>query len=170
MMLRPLGLLGQLATSDFALRRLGRTTQALGVLVIALFVVDVDWTPGRVLLLLVTPLCGAVIFASIFVATAAATFWLVEGGEFANAFTYGGNYLATWPMTVFDTVVRRFFTFVIPGAFVAYLPTLALLGRPDPNGMPAWASWSSPVAAAATAGVAAIVWRLGVRHYVGAGS
>jgi ABC-2 type transport system permease protein len=117
-----------------------------------------------------TPLCGAVIFGSVFVATAAATFWLVEGGEFANAFTDGGNYLASWPLSVFHTVVRTFFTFVLPGAFVAYLPTLALLGRSDPTGLPGWASWCAPLAAVAAATAAGLVWRAGVRHYVGAGS
>ena len=38
----------------------------------------------------------------------------VEGTEFANAFTYGGNYLASLPFTIFQVTVRRFFTFVIP--------------------------------------------------------
>jgi ABC-2 type transport system permease protein len=66
--------------------------------------------------------------------------------------------------------VRRFFTFVVPGAFVAYLPTLALLGRTDPAGLPGWLSWSGPLAAVIAGIAASLLWHTGLRHYVGAGS
>jgi ABC-2 type transport system permease protein len=170
MLLRPLSALGQLVTSDFSLRRIGRALTGLAVLVAAIGYAHIDWTPARVLLLLVTPIAGCAIFCSIFVAAAAVSFWLVEGTEFANAFTYGGNYLASLPFTIFHVAVRRFFTFVVPAAFVAYLPTLALLGRSDPTGLPGWLSWSGPLAAVLAAGAASLLWRVGLRHYVGAGS
>ncbi len=169
-LLRPLSALGQLVTSDFSLRRLGRVGMGLGVLVVALSVADVQWTAGRVLLVVVTPLAGAVIFGAVFVATSTIGFYVVEGMEFANAFTYGGSYLSAFPFTVFGSVVRRFFTFVVPAAFVAYLPALALLGRPDPAGLPDWLSWCAVPTAAAAAAAAALIWRSGLRHYVGAGS
>lgn len=169
-LLRPLSALGQLVTSDFALRRLGRVGSSIVVLALALSVVDVQWTPARVLLLLVTPLAGAVIFSAVFVATATIGFFVVEGTEFANAFTYGGNYLSAFPFTVFGSALRRFFTFVVPAAFVAYLPTLALLGRPDATGLPSWLSWCALPAAGLAAAAAGWIWRVGLRHYVGAGS
>jgi ABC-2 type transport system permease protein len=40
---------------------------------------------------------------------------------------------------------------------------------PDPTGLPAWLPWASPVAAVAAAAAAGLVWRSGIRHYVGAG-
>ncbi len=169
-LLRPLSALGQVISSDFSLRRLGRVVTSTVILVLALASVDIDWTPAHALLLLITPIAGAVIFGAVFVATAAVSFWLVEGTEFANAFTYGGNYLASFPFTVFSTAIRRFFTFVIPAAFVAYLPVVALLGRPDPLGLPQWLAWSGLPVAALAAALAGLVWRTGVRHYVGAGS
>lgn len=169
-MLRPLSALGQLVTSDFSLRRLGRVAFSLLVLATAVVAVDIDWTPARLALLLTTPIAGAVIFSAVFVATSAIGFWLLDGTEFANAFTYGGNYVASFPFTVFGSFVRRTFTFVIPVAFVAYLPALALLGRDDPMGLPGWLSWSGiPVALLAWA-VALLGWRSGLRHYTGAGS
>jgi ABC-2 type transport system permease protein len=169
-LLRPLSALGQLVTSDFSLRRLGRIGSGVVVLVIALAGADVDWTPARALLVVVTPLAGGVIFGAVFVATCTIGFHVVEGMEFANAFTYGGNYLSSFPFNIFGTFIRRFFTFVVPAAFVAYLPTLALLGRSDPAGLPTWLSWSAVPAALIAAAAAGWIWRLGLRHYVGAGS
>jgi ABC-2 type transport system permease protein len=170
MLLRPLSALGQMLTSDFSLRRVGRCAFGLVVLVAAVVNAHLDWTPARAALLAITPLAGGAIFAAVFVTTATASFWLVEGTEFANAFTYGGNYLASMPFTIFDRLVRTFFTFVVPAAFVAYLPALALLGREDPLGMPAWLSWSGPLVALLSVAVSLLVWRVGLRHYTGAGS
>jgi ABC-2 type transport system permease protein len=53
---------------------------------------------------------------------------------------------------------------------VAYQPALALLGRADPLGLPAWAGFVSPLVALVAAGAAAVGWRAGIRHYRSTGS
>ncbi len=70
--------------------------------------------------------------------------------EFANAFTYGGNTMTQYPMTIFPREVLKGLTFLVPVAFVNWYPCLYLLDRPDPFGMPSWFSVLSPVAAAIT--------------------
>ncbi|HVE62469.1 MAG TPA: ABC-2 family transporter protein [Mycobacteriales bacterium] len=169
MLLRPLPLLGQLVTSDISLRRLGRTAIALVVLAYALPTAVADWTPAKLLLVLVTPIAGAAVFAALFVCAAALQFWLVDGGEVANAFTYGGSYVSQYPSSVLHVLLRSFFTFVVPASFVAYLPTLVLLDRSPPTGLPAALGWCAPLAAMAMSVVAAAWWRQGIRHYTGAG-
>jgi len=141
----------------------------LPVLVVVLFQVEVDWTAARVGLLVLAPLSGAVIFGSLFVAAGAVSFWLLDGREVGNALTYGSGYLAQWPTGVLGPVLGRFFTFVVPAAFTGYLPALALLGRENPAGLPDWLPWASPLAALLSAAAAGLLWRTGVRHYVGAG-
>jgi ABC-2 type transport system permease protein len=53
---------------------------------------------------------------------------------------------------------------------VNYLPVTWVLGRPDAVGLPGFARFLSPVAAAALAVVAAAVWQSGIRHYRSTGS
>lgn len=169
LLLRPLSLLGQVAAADVQLRRLGRVTVALIVLAIALGRSDVDWTPARAVLLVLAPLAGAAIFAALFVVAGSVSFWVLDGREIGNSLTYGSGYLAQYPIGVLGPVLGRFFTFVVPAAFTAYLPALALLGKDDPGGLPGWLPWASPLAALVAAGLAALCWRSGIRHYVGAG-
>lgn len=169
-LLRPLPVLAQLVTSDVSLRRIGRTAAGAVVLTIVLPLNDIAWTPEQVLLLGMTIVAGTAIFAALFVCAAAVQFWLVEGSEFANAFTYGGSYAAEYPASIFALPVRVLFSFVIPSAFVAYLPTLALLNMPGPPGLPSWLGWCSPAMATLTWAVALLGWRAGIRHYTGAGS
>jgi ABC-2 type transport system permease protein len=169
-MLRPLSVFGQLATADITLRRLGRTATGFVILAVAIPVSNVDWTPAKVGLVVMTVLAGTGIYGGLIVAGAAVQFWLVEGGEFASAITYGGNYAAQYPASVYHPVVRVLFSFVVPAAFVAYLPVLVLLDKPGPAGLPQWLGWCTPLAAAAVWAVAMWTWRAGLRHYSGTGS
>jgi ABC-2 type transport system permease protein len=66
--------------------------------------------------------------------------------------------------------VRRFFTFVVPLAFVSYEPALYLIGRPDPLGLPDMVRLLSPLAAVIMALLARYGWAQGVRHYQSTGS
>lgn len=168
-LVRPLGSLFQVVSSDFALRRLGKVLQGLAVLAVALTQLDVDWTAGRIAVLAAMVPAGAVIFAGVWVVFATIAFWLVESIEVANAFSYGGNFLAQYPINVFGPWLRRLVIFVVPLAFVAYFPSLYVLGKPDPLGAPDAVQFAFPLAALGSVAAAAVVWRGAVRHYRSAG-
>ncbi len=167
---RPLGVLPQLLTSDLQLRRLGRAAVGVVVLAVVLAQGHVEPTPLNALLVLGTPLIGATIISSIWVVTCSVSFWVIEGRELANAFTYGSQLTTAYPVTVFGPLLRRLLCYAVPSAFVAYFPALALLDRPDPLGLPHVLRYASPLVAVAAVLVAALVWRTAVRHYQGAGS
>ncbi|HET9255478.1 MAG TPA: ABC-2 family transporter protein [Pseudonocardiaceae bacterium] len=170
LLLRPLPAMAQICVSDFALRRLGKVATSLAVLGYVLAVSDITWTPLRVAILLITPLTGVALLGAVWVAATATTFWLVEGQELPNAVTYGSGMFTSYPVSVFSGWLLRLMAFVVPGAFVAYYPALAILGKPDPLGLPPVLRYSAPLVAVLAAGVAALVWRAGLRHYVGTGS
>ncbi|NAZ81617.1 ABC transporter permease [Kineococcus sp. R8] len=169
-LLRPASLLGQLATSEVSLKRLGRVGVALAVLVVALPRTDAPADLRTAALLVTATVGGTAVFAAVFVLAGALQFWLVEGAEAVNSITYGGSNAASYPASVFPDPLRWAFTYVVPATFVAYLPVLTLLGLPGPAGSPSWLGWCSPAAALVVAGVAGLAWRAGVRYYTGAGS
>ena len=169
-LIRPLGTLFQLFAGDFQLRRIGRALTAFGTLVYVLSISDIHWSPATVLLLVLTPLAGAVIFGAIFVAANSVSFWFVDARELANTVTYGGSYLTSYPITVFTDWVRVLLAYIVPGAFVAYYPALTLLDHPDPLGAPTWLGWLATPVALLAATAAALIWRNAVRHYRGTGS
>ncbi|MFI7437523.1 ABC transporter permease [Micromonospora haikouensis] len=169
-LLRPLGALPQLLLMDLPLRKASRAVFGLAVLLVALARAGIEWTPGRVALAVVAPLAGVVFFGSVFVATATVSFYWTESGELANSITYGGRDFTSYPVTIFDGWFRAAFAYGMGFAFVSYQPALALLGRADPLGLPAWVGWASPAVALVAAALAAAAWRVGVRHYRSTGS
>jgi ABC-2 type transport system permease protein len=167
---RPLGTLGQVVTTDIAIRQAGGIAQGAAVFVYALVRLNIDWTVDRAILLPVMIVSAFFIFCSIYVATNAVAFWTTDAREVANSFTYGGQYVTQFPMNIFGTWFRRIFGFVIPLAFVNYFPSLHLLGKADPLNAPVMFRFASPFVAALTVVVAAVVWRVSVRHYRSTGS
>lgn len=168
MLTRPVPLLVQVCADRFAIRRLGRITQALAVFGYGAW--WVDWTPSKCGVAALMVVSSCLIFFSFFVAFSCIQFWTLDSTEFANAFTYGGNTMTQYPMTIFPREVLKGLTFVVPVAFVNWYPCLYLLDRPDPFGMPPWFAVFSPVVAALTLTVAGLAWRTGVRHYTSTGS
>ncbi|MFC9241211.1 ABC transporter permease [Streptomyces decoyicus] len=170
LLLRPVPVFAQIAADRFALRRLGRITQAVLVLGWSLPLLQVDWTVGRVLMVPLMAVCGAAIFAAVFTAGAAFQFWAQDAAEVQNSFTYGGNAMLQYPPTVFARELVRGVTFLVPLAFVNWLPALRLLGHPDPLGLPGWVDFMGPVVAALMCAGAGLAWRLGLRAYRSTGS
>ncbi|MFH8891300.1 ABC transporter permease [Streptomyces sp. NPDC054904] len=170
MLVRPVPVLAQVAADRFALRRLGRIVQGLGVLTWAVSALDVDWTVGKVLLVPVMILAGAGIFGAVMVAGAAFQFAAGDAAEVQNSFTYGGCTMLQYPPTVFAKDLLRGVTFIVPLAFVNWLPALYVLGRPDPLGLPQWAAFVSPLVAFLVFLPASLAWRAGVRSYRSTGS
>lgn len=170
MMVRPVPLFAQVCADDFALRRLGRITQAAVVLALAAVVIDVDWTWLRAAMVPYLIVCGTGIFLAIFTLGAALQFWTTDGSEAANAFTYGGSTVTQYPLTIYPTELVKALTFVIPVAMVNWYPSLYILGRPDPFGFPTALQFASPVAVLGLGLLAALAWRTGVRRYRSTGS
>jgi ABC-2 type transport system permease protein len=166
---RPLPVLLQLMTSDFQLRRVGRLAFALIALAAAFVLTDIDWDPGKALLFLITPLAGAAIFAALFVGAGAVQFWLVDGRQFGNAFTYGGRYVASMPGAAMFLPLQVFFTFVVPATLVAYAPSLVLLELDGPAGIPSWTGWLGLPAAVVLWALMLLLWRAAIKKYTGAG-
>jgi ABC-2 type transport system permease protein len=169
-LIRPVGVLWQLLATEFAPRRLGRTVQPLVVLVISLTLVDVDWGPAPVGLVLVTIVSSTAIFGAIWVVTSSLAFWTVETQELANSFTYGGDFLTDYPIDVLAGWLRRLVIFVVPLASVGYLPAVGLFDKPMPYDLPRAAAWSGPFVAVAVTLLARGVWGLAIRHYRSTGS
>ncbi|MGW2958288.1 ABC transporter permease [Streptomyces sp. NPDC001220] len=170
LLVRPAPVLAQLGADHFALRRLGRVVQGGLVLGYALSAVDVEWTAAKVLLVPVTVISGAVIFCALFLAGATFQFLAQDAAEVQNAFTYGGTTLLQYPPTVFGRDFVRGVTFLLPLAFVNWVPAAYVLGRPYPLRLPEWTAWSPPLVAAVCCVLAGLAWRAGLRSYRSTGS
>ncbi len=169
LLVRPRSTALQVAGREFQLRG-GRLAQGILVLAWAVTAVGVNWTVARAGLLLATIAGGTCVFLGLFVLQATLSFWTIETLEIMNTVTYGGTETAQYPLDIYRTWFRRFFTFVVPLACVSYLPALAILGRPSPAGTPEALLWLAPLVGVAFLAIALRAWRFGEKHYLSTGS
>lgn len=169
LLIRPRGSLFQVVTANFQLRRIGKAVQAFAVLGLALGFLEIGWTFERAAMLVLMIPAATVLFVSVWVAAICVVFWTVDGRESANAFTYGGNFLTQFPFDIYDRWLQQLLVYVVPLAFISYLPAAFLLGKSEPLGLPSWLGLLSPLVAAAGAAAAALIWGRAVRHYRSAG-
>jgi ABC-2 type transport system permease protein len=169
-LLRPVNVTLQVLGSDFALRRLARIAQGGLVLGFALLRADIHWTAPKSLFVPVIVASLVCFFGALFIIGSTITFWTVESIEAVNIFTYGGAEMMSYPMSVYNKWLRRFFTFVLPGIFMNYYPALYILDKPDPFAMPAFAPFLCPVVGVGMLLAALLFWEYGIRHYQSTGT
>jgi ABC-2 type transport system permease protein len=170
LLLRPVNITLQVLGSDFVIRRLGQIIQGVVIFGFALTLVDIHWTPAKLVYLPIVWTSLVCFFGGLFIIGATITFWTVESVEVVNIFTYGGNEMMSYPMHIYPDWLRRFFTFIIPAAFLNYYPALYFLDKSDPFNLLPIASFLAPLAGFGTLIVALAFWRFGIKHYQSTGS
>jgi ABC-2 type transport system permease protein len=169
-LIRPWDTFFLILADEFPLRRFGRLGQAVLVLGFAFRSVGLRWTWGRALYLPLVLCSGCAFYLAVIIVQATACFWTVQAVEFTNIFSYGGTMMASYPLEIYADWFRKFFTFIVPLAFVSYFPALYLLEKPDPLGFPRWFAFLTPPVCLAVLGLAIAFWHYGVRHYQSTGS
>jgi ABC-2 type transport system permease protein len=169
-LLRPVPIIWQVLSSDLTLRRIGRILLGIVIFVAALRFNDLDWTLVKVIYLPFVVMGMVLFFGGLFMIGSSITFWTIEAIEAVNILTYGGSFLISYPMSIYQEWLRRIFTFVIPAIFLNYYPALYFLDKPDPFNFPFVAHFLAPVAGAVVFALALVFWRFGLEHYQSTGS
>jgi ABC-2 type transport system permease protein len=83
-----------------------------------------------------------------------------------NIFTYGGTEVGQFPLSIYPSLLRHLFTFLIPIACVNYLPATLLFGHESVS--PAF--WFLPLVGVIFLASMLQFWEFGVKHYRSTGS
>lgn len=126
----------------------------------------VDWTPWRVALAVLLLISSIVIKLSINLATNAACFWLQSPSPmFAFALHQVGE-LARFPLSIYPFALKAVLGLALPFAFISFFPIAYLLDSGPSHRL----GLLTPLIAAYCAGMAALIFRRGLRRYESAGN
>lgn len=168
-LVRPFNPLLQLMTSRFWLGSFGDIIGGVAILAVAVSIVDIDWSPAAVGYLLLAVVGGALLESSLQLALASLNFRLLSARAFQttvdNIFSTFGNY----PMRIFGGATKAALTFVLPLAFMAYLPATVLLDRTDELSISPWFAYLAPLVGGVWFAAAYRIWVWQMRSYSSAG-
>lgn len=171
LLVRPLPTIIQLLGMELTLRRAGRLLLGLSVGGWAVARLAAEGAvAGHLWWLLVPALAGGTLtFLAIFLLQAAASFFTIEGLEFMNAFSYGGQQAASYPLTAYRKFIQAIFLAFLPIGSSLYLPVCRILGKQGIAGLADWLHGLGPLTALPFAVLAWLVWQWAERHYSSAG-
>lgn len=170
LLMRPRSVVLQLLGHELALRRVGRLSQGIVVMVWGASQIDLAWSFGDVVFLLFIFASGIAFFSALIILQATLAIWTVESLEIMNTVTYGGVQMAQYPMDIYSEWLRTTFTFIIPLACISYFPVLLLLDKPDSLGTSQLFQGLSPLLGFTFLGVSLLAFHMGIRKYTSTGT
>ena len=127
---------------------------------------EIAWTPWRAALAVLLLLSAIVIKLSINLATNAVSFWLSSPTPLFGFAVHQIGDLARFPLSIYPMALKAVLGVALPFAFISFFPVAYLLG----TGSSRWVGLLTPLVAVYCAGVAAVVFRRGLRRYESAGN
>lgn len=168
LLIRPWSSLFILLTRNVDLVRLGGVLQ--GGIILFLSVTALARAgvlgPRQILILLLLPWSGMLIFLSLGLATAALAFWLGRIDEFQVFTLYAPQNAVYYPLTIYPRWLQGVLFGLLPVAFVNYVPIRYILGK---GGSP-WDLLLTPLVALFSLLLALRLWEQGEKHYTSTGS
>jgi ABC-2 type transport system permease protein len=168
-LIRPMPVYRQILLYTFPLNALGDSFSALLLFAFAITRVHLAWTPLMVLYL------AAAVVGGMLLEAAVQTFVSILAFRFTIAvavFMWFDRMIATfgnYPFSILPLAARVVLTYVLPVAFVAYLPAAVLTGRVASTGVPEWLAYASPAVGPLLYVLARYAWYRALRHYESVG-
>lgn len=160
-LIRPLPAMLQLMFGSFRVAVFGDVLGGVILLVVALTIAEVDWSTAKVAFLVASIMGSAALTGAFQLAPAALTFRYLQTSTLRAFFENLFSQFSGYPLSLFERRVRALLTFLVPVAFVAWVPGAVLLDRTDTLPFPAWVAWSSPLVGIV---LLAGAWRLFIRE------
>ncbi len=120
------------------------------------------WT---VLFFVVMILCGGLLYLSLLLICATATFWLIGVDTELMFMVVSFNDFARFPLTIFPGGLRFILTWLLPYAFTGFFPATFLMGTSGPSSL----YWAVLPLTATLGVVAYAFWVQGLRRYQSSG-
>ncbi len=162
---RPVNIFFYFVSEVFDVKGIGQFCFGLGTLIYAWNHLAIPVTFITVAQTVLFLLAASLFMISIMNFAAATCFWIQNSGYIMVIMFRFKDY-AKYPASIFNTVFRFIFTFVIPIAFIAFYPSLVLL-RSDNVPL---LSWLSPLIGLIFFFLSCKFWIYGARKYDGTGS
>lgn len=129
LLIRPRSIIIQVFGSDIAYQKLGKAIISLGLFIYASIHILDNFSFLKILLLIFMLIGSFIMILSILIIGAVFCFKTIKNLEFVNIFTNGTRNIGNYPMGIYNKVVRKIFTFIIPLSLLNYYPLEYLSGR-----------------------------------------
>lgn len=168
-LVRPIHPFFHFMTTKFDVGAFGQLLFSIIAVILAYTHLGLHWQIWQWLVFLGAVIGGVLIQGGLLIAISAMAFWTTRSEQFYWTVMWPAKSLINYPLSIFPRAVQFFMMFIIPFAFVNYLPSLLLLGKSSGDFASYWGFFALFV------GIVFFwlcyqLWMRGLDHYKGAGS
>ncbi|MET9499456.1 ABC-2 family transporter protein [Streptomyces sp. NPDC006552] len=167
-LLRPLPLFRQVQLSWLSVNALGDLIVAVIMFGCAVSWFDLTWTLWRVIMLVAGILGGFFMEGAVLVVMSSITMHFT-GWQYWSTWLQGVvTMVSVYPLSILPLVPHLLLTYLLPVAFIAYIPAAVVTGHVSGTLAPQWAAVASPLIGAAAFMAARRLWNWSAQRYQGA--
>lgn len=144
-LLRPAPPLLQLLTRFFSPGTIGDLVLGVTILCVAATSIDIRWAPWTVLYVALAAISGGLVEAGLQIGISGLDFTMGPTTRVKDTIDRVLTDFGAYPMTIFGTAGAWLLTFLLPLAFMAYLPAALVLDHTEELVVPLWLAQLSPV-------------------------
>jgi ABC-2 type transport system permease protein len=165
MLVRPLSPIVQVLANAVGFNGLGNIVTGTVLIVLGIMNTPIEWTPGRLLMLVILIASAATIRVAINLGSAASAFWIKAPWSMVPMFVHQLGEFAKYPITIYSVAVQALIVIAVPFAFVSFFPTAFIFG------VDAWSIQGllTPLVAIYSVLMAVWLFRVGLRRYESSG-
>jgi ABC-2 type transport system permease protein len=145
-LVRPLPVYRQVLLSQFPVNAFGDSTAAVLTFALALTRLHITWSLFRVSYLVAGVAGGVFVEAALQTVLAAVSLRYPVGLVWFRWLDSMLGTFGNYPLRILPVAPRALLTFVLPVAFLAYLPAAVITGRVGGSGVAMWLAYGSPLA------------------------
>ena len=169
-LVRPLSPLGQIIFSKFE----ASTAAHLIIGIVALYfgsqLAGIEWTLRKILLFPVIITGGVLIAGGIRLLVTSVAFWTLRNRALVHTVVFSSKEFIIYPVTIYNTGIQLFLTFVFPIAFINFYPAHLFLARSGENLLHPSLEAGTPLVGVIIFVISILAWKRGVNHYQSSGS
>lgn len=129
LLVRPVSVIYQVFGHKILFSKLPKSVFGLIICIIAIIKLNIAWSLDKILVLLLTFVCGCFVILGVMMIGAGISIFTVKNLEFLNIITNGAKEISYYPINIYNKWLARFFTFIIPMACFNYLPLSYIMGH-----------------------------------------
>jgi ABC-2 type transport system permease protein len=163
-LVRPIDPLFHLLADRFCQDGVGNFLVGIALVIKSSIDLGIDWTPSKLLALIVGVVSGGFIFIALNLITCVSAFWIVDSVP-VTRLVFDNHLFAQYPLSIYPKAIGILLTWVIPYGFASFYPASYVLGRDVGH-----IAWIGPFVAAFLLFIGYRFWQFGLKYYSGTGT
>jgi ABC-2 type transport system permease protein len=164
-LVRPMPVYRQVLLAQFPVNAFGDSAAAVLTFGLALGRLHIAWTLPRVGYLVAGVIGGMLVEAALQTVLAAISLRYTVGLIWFRWLDSVLGTFGNYPLNILPRAPRAVLTFVLPAAFIGYLPAAVITGRVAGSGVASWLAYGSPLAGLLLYLASRWAWAFALRHY-----